>query len=109
VAFKQEINTPLIVTIGVVSGFLLITTVIGVQAWYLNEEQAEIDAKVDSSPVQVLVDAKDTRAHLDADAHWSDKSRKVLEIPLTQAMDLVVSNNGRLPSTQPTQPAAVAQ
>jgi hypothetical protein len=106
VAFKQEINTPLIVTIGVVSGFLLITAVIGVQAWYLSEEQAEIDAKVDSSPVQVLVDAKETQAHLASDAHWSDKSRKVLEIPLTQAMDLVVNNNGRLPTTQP---AAAAQ
>jgi hypothetical protein len=102
VAFKQEINTALIITIGAISGVLLVTIVIGVQAWYLSEEQAEIDAKVDASPVPELVQAKETQEHLNAPPHWADKSRKVLEIPLSQAMDLVIQNNGRLPATQPS-------
>jgi hypothetical protein len=103
VAFKQEINVPLVFTIGVVSGFLLITIVIGVQAWYLSEEQGEIEAKADTSPVQVLVDGKELKRHLEEDGpHWTDKSRKVLNIPLSQAMDLVIQNNGKLPTTQPT-------
>ncbi len=101
-AFKQEINVPLVFTIGVVSGFLLITIVIGVQAWYLSEEQGEIDAKADTSPVQILVDAKEARAHLSDPPHWTDKSRKTLQIPIEQAMDLIVSNKGVLPATQPS-------
>jgi hypothetical protein len=102
VAFKQEINVPLVFTIGIVSGFLLITIVIGVQAWYLSEEQGEVDAKADTSPMQVLVDAKEAQAHLSDGAHWTDKSRKTLQIPIEQAMDLIVSNNGKLPATQPS-------
>ena len=102
-AFKQEINVPLVFTIGVVSGFLLITIVIGVQAWYLSEEESEINAKADSSPVQVLVDGKELKRHLEEDGpHWADKSRKTLHIPLGQAMDLLVENHGKLPATQPT-------
>ena len=102
-AFKQEINGPLVFTIGVVSGFLLITIVIGVQAWYLSEEQGEIEAKADTSPVQMLVDAKELKRHLEEDGpHWTDKSRQTLHIPIGQAMDMIVENHGKLPATQPT-------
>ena len=101
-AFKQEINVPLVFTIGVVSGFLLITIVIGVQAWYLSEEQGEIDAKADMSPMQIIVDAKEARAHLSDPPHWTDKSRKTVHIPIEEAMDLIVGSNGRLPATQPS-------
>jgi hypothetical protein len=111
VAYKQEINVPLVVTIGAVSGFLLITLVIGVQAWYLSEEQAEIESKADSSPVQELVDAKEQQKHLSDAPHWADKDHKTLVIPIEQAMAIIVQNNGVLPTTQPasgpaTQPSA---
>ena len=44
-AFKQEVNVPLIFTIGVVSGIMLLVIVIGTQAWYQSEEQNEIALK----------------------------------------------------------------
>ena len=50
-AFKQEVNVPLIFTIGVVSGIVLLVTVIGTQAWYQSEENIEIAQK--TAPVMI--------------------------------------------------------
>jgi len=33
-AFKQEVNVSVLMTVGIVSGLLLVVIVIGTQAWY---------------------------------------------------------------------------
>lgn len=44
-AYKQEVNVPLVMTIGIVSAMLLLVIVIGTQAWYQSEVQDEITLK----------------------------------------------------------------
>ena len=44
-AIKQDVNAPLILTIGVVSGLLLLVIVFGLEAWFVREETTEIDGK----------------------------------------------------------------
>lgn len=42
---KQEVNSPLIVTVGVVSVILLVVIAIGCEAWFRYEEAQEVAAK----------------------------------------------------------------
>jgi hypothetical protein len=44
-AIKQEVNTAIILTVGAVSGLLLIVIIVGLQAWFMFEERVEIQEK----------------------------------------------------------------
>ena len=57
-AIKQDVNAPLIVTIGVVSATLLLIAVFGVQAWFFHEEETTLDEKWDLAPNVALIDMK---------------------------------------------------
>ena len=43
---RQQVNTPLILTVGAVSALLLVVIGIGTQAWFQSEERREIDSQV---------------------------------------------------------------
>ncbi len=49
-AMKQEANTPLILTIGAMSGILILVIMFGVEAWFRHEERAELDIQWDKQP-----------------------------------------------------------
>lgn len=106
-AFKQQINIPVVVTVGVISGLVLIVLLLGTQAWYSHEEAAESAAKgAGYQPSEFVVQREQQRADLKS-AHWADHTGQTVMIPIDQAMDLIVQSGGKLPSTQPTtQPAA---
>ena len=44
-AMKQEVNAPLIFTVGIVAALLLLVFIIGTQAWFLAAERDEIARK----------------------------------------------------------------
>ena len=54
-AMKNEVNVPLIATIGGVSVVLLVVIIIGVQAWFTSEERDERAAQWDASPNVAVV------------------------------------------------------
>ncbi len=100
-AIKQEVNAPLLLTIAMIGGFLLLVIVIGVQAWYLWAEQGELRAKYDAArnvDLERMIASQEAnlaRPRLTADGRAT--------IPIEQAMDLIVQNGGRLPATQQAQ------
>lgn len=100
-AWKEDVNSPLILTIGAISGFLVIVVAIGIQAWYLSEEQTEIELKSAAAVNYQLVDLN-TRQQTNINTYrWIDQSRQTAAIPIDQAMNLLIQNNGKLPTTQP--------
>jgi hypothetical protein len=102
VAIKQEVNVSLVVTIGVVAGILIIVCVIGVQAWYQNEEQAEMAVKAVEFPNYALISLKtDQLANINT-YRWVDKKNGVVAIPIDLAMKVMVRTQGNFPSTQPS-------
>jgi hypothetical protein len=87
-AIKQEANVPLLLTIGAVSGFLLLVLIIGIQAWFLNEVQNEVESKWRDVPMEpVTSQLAAQRQRITADA----------AVPIDQAVQIVVQNQGRLP------------
>ena len=86
-AIKQDVNAPLILTIGIVSGLLLLVIVFGLEAWFVREENVEITTKFDNSTNPWLVDRR------------AEQRAKIAGIE--EAKQLVIRNNGKLPATRP--------
>ena len=87
-AIKQDVNAPLILTVGVVSGLMLLVIMFGLEAWFGYEENREIDEKwrLNSPTVQLDEMRKAQLAKVDAG--------------LKDARQLVIQNGGKLPATQ---------
>jgi hypothetical protein len=107
-AFKQEVNVSLLLTIGIVSGILLLVIVIGTQAWYQSEEMQEIALKAHDateralspdSPTVTFAELKQGQElALDAKPHWVDEKKKDrVTVPIGQAMAYLARHEGNLP------------
>jgi hypothetical protein len=107
-AFKQEVNVPLILTIGIVSGLMILVIVIGVQAWYGSEEQNEIAIKAQEanaralspdSPTVTFADLKQQQLTALADKpHWVDTAKKDrMTVPIEDAMNYMATHNFQMP------------
>jgi hypothetical protein len=107
-AYKQEVNVPLIMTIGIVSGILLLVTVIGTQAWYQSEEQDEIMLKSAEAtersltiglPNATFAELKaGQNLALNAKSHWTDEKKKTrVTLPINDAIAYLERNAGKLP------------
>jgi hypothetical protein len=87
-AIKQDVNAPLILTVGVVSGLMLLVVMFGLEAWFGYEETAEMDRKWTVAPVAAQVD--EIRAGQLAK----------IEPGLAAARQSVIKSGGKLPATQ---------
>jgi hypothetical protein len=108
-AFKQEVNVPLILTIGIVSGIMLLVIVIGTQAWFQNEEQSEIAAKAQEFPHAALIELQNGQRVNINSYHWVDKKNDVVTVPIGRAMEVMLETHGNLPTTAPSHGAGVAR
>lgn len=100
-AFKQEINAPLILTIGAVGGILCLLIVMGLQAWFLWAEQGEVRQKFQAArniELQSMIDAQEAKLRV---ASRLEDGRTT--IPIDQAMQVIVERRGVPPSTRPAQ------
>ena len=100
-AIKQDVNAPLIVTIGVVSGLLLLVIVFGLQAWFVHEEQSEIAEKWEATGKSQYVELR--AAQRDKIEHEGvDPQTKARTISIEKAMQVIAQTGGKLPSTHPS-------
>lgn|SRR5690554_4638286 len=103
-SIKQEVNAPLIITIGVVSGFLFLVIVIGLQAWYMWAQQLETQAKWEQagpSEAKTMIQEQEARI-----SHYAITGDGRATIPIEVAMQRIVETGGKLPTTQPAQSSA---
>jgi hypothetical protein len=107
-AFKQEVNVPLLFTIGVISGIMILVIVIGTQAWYQSEELNEIAVKAQeatdraldsSSPTKSFAELKhEQQTALETAAHWTDTTKKNrAAVPIGDAIAYLTDHQGKLP------------
>ena len=107
-AYKQEVNVPLVMTIGVVSGIMLLVIVIGTQAWYQSEEQDEMALKANEAaaravsmdlPQASFADLKAGQNNaLNEKPHWVDAKKKTMvAIPIKDAIVYMENHGGNLP------------
>lgn len=99
-AMNEGTNSPLILTIGFVSMFMIVVVAIGVEAWFRHEQRAEVDRQWDANRNTWLEDIKDKQKKNLEDASVDAKTQ-AKHLPIDQAMKLVVSTYGAAPATQP--------
>ena len=100
-AQKEGTQAQVILTIGAISGFVVIVLAIGLQAWFMSEEQSELKTKYGEAVNLQLVELREKQqANLNT-YRWIDKDKQIAAIPIEQAMRDMVQSKGRLPSTQP--------
>lgn len=93
---KQEVNSPLIVTTGIISVLLLVVSAVGIEAWFRYEEQAELEEKWTTNQNTWLADIRKTENEkLDSKLQWADASKKAATLPITEAMAIVAKNEGK--------------
>jgi hypothetical protein len=87
-AIKQDVNAPLILTVGVVSGLMLLVIMFGLEAWFGYEETREIDQKWRDNPPTAQLD--------------EIRSGQLAKIGpgMTDARRAVIAGGGKLPATQ---------
>lgn len=94
-SIKQEINAPLILTIGAVGGFLFLVIVIGLQAWFLWARQIEVRSKWDAAGRgEAVTMLQSQQARISNYAITGDGRAT---IPIDVAMQAIVDSGGRLP------------
>jgi hypothetical protein len=101
VAIKQEANVPLVLTIGIVAGILIIVIIIGLQGWYQSQENDEMAFKAELFKNADLIDLKAAQTDNISHYRWVDKQNNVVSIPIDRAMQVMIETNGNPPSTQP--------
>ena len=98
-AIKQDVNAPLILTIGVVSGLLLLVIVFGLEAWFVWEEQTETERKWLGHTEKRLIDLRESQRARITTPGTQPTTQPT--ISLQDAKQLIIQNGGRLPSTRP--------
>lgn len=91
-AERENLDIPMIVTVGIVSTVLTAACVIGVQALYLSYAQAETNRKVVFAPT---ADADSKLAEQSAKLArygWANREQGKVVVPIEHAMDLVVED-----------------
>src|SRR5215211_2431740 len=99
-AQREQANVPLLLTIGAVSGFLIIVLAIGLQAWFLREVQYEVRAKWDNVPIQPISDMRQQQMESIRNYRWVNKEKNRVAIPIDEAIKLMVQNQGKNPSAK---------
>ena len=100
-AEQENLNIPMIATVGVVSVVLTAATVIAVQALYFNYAADEIERKVVAAPT---ADADSKLAEQIAKLSrysWANREKQIVTIPIERAMRLVVQEKRPQRKTAP--------
>jgi hypothetical protein len=97
-AYKDDANSPFIITVGAVGGFLVIVIVIGLQAWFMSEEQAELDHKYAGVVNQELQDVRQQQRTNLTTYRWIDRNKGIAAIPIDRAMKLLVEQKELKPA-----------
>jgi len=96
-AMKQEVNAPLIFTVGIVAALLLLVFIIGTQAWFLAAERDEIARKWEQAGNPWLDNLRREQARNLTTRRWVDVEKQIVTLPIDRAAEYVATHGGRLP------------
>ena len=94
-AMKNEVNGPLLLTIGAVSAILLVVTAVAVDGWYKSFEADEIAQKWEQSPNTWLQGIRAAQVQNLEDGHQINRAHYRLSID--DAMHLYAEHGGKMP------------
>ncbi len=100
-------NTPVTLTVAVVTAILLVVIVVLLEAYFFSAEKEENQRKVVAVTPEELAQARADQLGLLHSYRWIDEKQGVVGIPIERAMELVVAEHGAAAAA--TQPAAATR
>jgi hypothetical protein len=85
---KQNINIPLIVTVGLISSVLVFVIILGIEAWFYNELEDEQAIKHDGQSNWKLADQEMAQQEKLHTYRKVDDAKQVVAIPIEEAIKL---------------------
>jgi cytochrome c2 len=108
-SIRQDVNAPVIWTVGIVSGLLLLVAIVGLQAWFYAAERDEIARKWEQAGNPWLDNLRrEQRRNLTA-RRWVDVEKQIVTMPIDRAAAYVAAHGGRLPESTTPDPAAASK
>lgn len=105
----DELNTPAIVTVGIVASVVVFAVIVALQAWFAQAQRAEHQLKVvapRSEELAGVVAEQQTQLHT---YRWVDRQNGVVAIPIERAMELVArEHQSASPAARAAAPAPAA-
>jgi hypothetical protein len=86
---RDDLNTPAIVTVGIVASVAVFAIIVALQAWFAQAQREEHQLKVVAPRFEELVGVvaeQQTQLHT---YRWVDRQNGVVAIPIERAMELV--------------------
>jgi cytochrome c1 len=105
---SQEVNAPLLWTVGIVSALLLLVVIFGTQAWYYAAERDEIARKWEQAGNPWLDNLRREQTRNLATRRWVDVEKQIVTVPIDRAKEYLVAHGGRLPGLAASPDAAAA-
>lgn len=100
-AMKQGMNVPMILTVGISSVLLLVSSIIAMEAWFHVVEDQTIAEGYATAPILPLDDIRAKQdSHLQTYA-IVDKDKDIYAITIDDAIKVLAKSGGVMPSTQP--------
>ena len=106
-AAKDDLNLPLIVTIGILFVVLLFVLILLLQAYFYETERREHYVKVVAAPSEELAAALAQQEQQLRGYRWIDQQKGIVGIPIERAMELV-AREGVKSLAAPAEPAPPA-
>ncbi len=103
-AEREELNTPVIVTIGIVAAVLIFVAIVLLQAGFAKLQRDEWQRKVVAPKPEELAAARADQEQQLSGYRWVDRERGVVAIPIERAMELVareLPSRGAAPAPAP--------
>ncbi|MFA9477584.1 hypothetical protein ACERK3_04670 [Phycisphaerales bacterium AB-hyl4] len=91
----QDVNVPLILTIGVISSILLIVIVVGIQAWFHFEAMQERERKVYEVHDRELVELNTRQRNRMETYRWVDDEQQRAAVPIDQGIEMYLQRHGQ--------------
>lgn len=105
-ANTQDVNAPLIWTVGLVSAEILLVAIIGMQAWFGAAERDELARKWKEAGNPQLDQLRKEQTRNLAIRRWIDVEKQIVTMPIDRAMAYVAVHEGQLPPSANEPPIA---
>jgi hypothetical protein len=101
----DNVNTPMVAVVGVIASVVVFLIIVLLQVLFFSMSESEMARKDPGAASEPLVDLLTSqRAELDT-YHWVDQKKAIVAIPISRAMELVLSDDRAARVAPPPAPA----
>ncbi len=92
---RDDLNTPKIVLIGIISALLIFIIIVAVQAWFYHYYEQIYQERVVNQESEELKNLRANQQEILNSYRWIDQDNNTVAIPIDRAMELVLEDQNQ--------------